>query len=135
MAQCQRLPLVLQSSVLPCLEGRSGADHMEAWANWNQYVFDVSPGDYVVGSQLPCLNGAGVMVLQGMTFASPGTMVTNLEPISLEFFLENLPKRTKERKPRTTKAKPQSLPQELIAEHPWLAEFGMEDHGQCCTGP
>ena len=122
------LPLTLTSAAVPCLEGMSEADRMEVWSNWDRYVFDVPPGEYIEASRLPCLSGKGVMVLQGLGFNRPGTMVTNLEPISLETLLELLPGRVKEPKPKTTQDQQSSkpLPPNLVDKFPWLAEFGQQ---------
>jgi len=118
-------PLTLKFPVLPPLEDSSLDEKLEAWSSWDNYVFEASDDEYVVGPQLPCCSGEGVMVLQGLSFAAPGVLVSNLEPISLESFLDSLPAKTKEpRRKATQEGKASKVaPSDELAQHPWLAEF------------
>jgi hypothetical protein len=109
---------------------------MEAWSAWDQYVFEALPGEQVDASQLPCVSGEGVMVLQGLAFTRPGILVTNQEPVSLESFLGLLPGKVKEPKPKTDQDQRSSKPvlPDLVAKFPWLAEFGPEGRASSSQG-
>ena len=77
------------------------------------------------------------MVLQGLAFSFPGTMVTNLEPVSLESFLQLLPGKVKEPKPKANQDSRSSkpAPPDLLAKYPWLAEeFGPEGKASSSQG-
>ena len=104
---------------------------------WDQYVFEAKPGGYVEGSQLPCLSGEGVMVLQGVSFAAPGRLVTNLQPISLETFLELLPSKVKQPKAKAAQRQllSKDITQDMFAQYPWLAEFGQQGEASSSQSP
>jgi hypothetical protein len=125
-------PLTLRFPVLPSLEESSLDERLDAWSSWNNYVFEASGDEYVVGSRLPCCSGEGVMVLQGLSFDAPGVMVSNLEPISLDLFLDSLPAKVKEpRRKATQEAKAsKAVPSDELVQHPWLAEFAEAESEQ-----
>ena len=104
---------------------------------WDQFVFEAKPGGYVDASQLPFPSGEGVMVLQGLSYAAPGRLVTNLQPISLESFLDLLPSKTKQ--PNAKAAQRQLLskdiPPDTFSQYPWLAEFGQQGEASSSRGP
>ena len=104
---------------------------------WDQYAFEAKPGGYIEASQLPCLSGGGVMVLQGLSYAAPGQLVTNLQPISLESFLHLLPSKTKQPRAKAAQRQllPKDLPQDSLSQYPWLAEFGQQGEASSSLGP
>ena len=130
-------PLVLKDLATPCLGGASGEECEEASLAWDRHAFEAKPGGYVEASQLPCLSGEGVMVLQGLSYAAPGQLVTNLQPISLDSFLELLPSKNKQPKAKAAQRQqpPKELPQDMFAQFPWLAEFAQQGEASSSLGP
>ena len=77
------------------------------------------------------------MVLQGVSFAAPGRLVTNLQPISLETFLELLPSKVKQPKAKAAQRQllSKDIPQDMFAQYPWLAEFGQQGEASSSQSP
>jgi len=118
-------PMALKCPASPCLEGASLPERLDAWSKSNAYTFDSESGVYVNGKDLPFLSGQGVVVLQGLTFDSPGVVVANMYPVALQCFLDLLPSKAKEpkRKPTQDSKASKVVPDADMAQHPWLAEF------------
>jgi hypothetical protein len=119
--------LTLKAPPVQCCLEASPHDMLEAWSASNLYEFTDAADEYAEGSCLPCLSGDGVLVLQGLSFHTPGSMVTNLEPVSLESFLHGLPAKVREPKPKSAEARAsKAAPPDLEALYPWLAEGSQE---------
>ena len=111
--------------VAPCLEGAGQDEVLEHISQSHSFTFESCGEAYVSGSRLPCVSGTGVVVIQGLTFESPGVLVADAYPIALECFLDLLPPKVKEPKRRATKDSKASkvVPEDDVVQHPWLAEF------------
>jgi hypothetical protein len=118
-------PVVLKLPGSPCSESAGQAEVLERCSQLHSFTFETSGESYVSGSSLPCVSGEGVVVIQGLTFESPGVLVADTWPIALECFLDLLQPKAKEPKRRATKEAKASkvVPDSQLAEHPWLAEF------------
>ena len=71
-------PMTLKVPVAPCLEGAGQGEVLEHCFQMHNFSFEISGEAYVSGSSLPCVSGEGVVVIQGLTFDSPGVLVTDI---------------------------------------------------------
>jgi hypothetical protein len=71
-------------------------------------------------------------VLQGLAFDSPGVLATDTFPVALQCFLDLLPPKTKQPKRKSTQDSKASkvVPEDRLAQHPWLSEFANPETGQ-----
>lgn len=124
-------PMALKNPAVPCLKGASLEERLGAWSEWN-YTFEAEEKEYVTGARLPFASGEGVVVLQNLTFESPGVLATNAYPVALQCFLDLLPPKPKEpkRKPTQESKASKVVPEGHLAQHPWLAEFATPESAE-----